>query len=106
LVLDVYRLSKAFPKDELFALISQIRRAVVSLTSNIAEGFGRNSEKEKLHFYSFAYGSLLEVQNQLLIAKDLGYIKPEEYEVLIVLAIEIGKMLQGLIRAIKKFPNC
>lgn len=106
LVLEVYRLSKLFPKEELFALVSQIRRAVVSITSNIAEGFGRNSEKEKLHFYAFAYGSLLEVQNQLLIAKDLGYVKQIEFDRLMALAFEIGKMLQSLIKAIKKFPNC
>lgn len=108
LVLGVYRLSKAFPKDEWFALVAQIRRAVVSITSNIAEGFGRNSEKEKLHFYAFAYGSLLETQNQLLIAKDLGYVKQMEMEFdeLKILAFEVGKMLQGLIKSIKNSPNC
>lgn len=78
LVLEVYKQTKKFPKDELFGLVSQIRRASVSITSNIAEGFGRFSEKEKLHFYSFAYGSLMEVQNQIIIAKDLGFINEEE----------------------------
>ena len=106
LVLGIYKLSKLFPKEELFALVSQIRRAAVSITSNIAEGFGRNSEKEKLHFYSFAYGSLLEVQNQLLIAKDLGYIKLDEVEHLKAMSFEIGKMLQSLIRTIKRSSNC
>lgn len=74
LVILIYMLTKQFPRDEQFGLTSQIRRAVVSITSNIAEGFSRNSYREKLQFYSMALGSLTEVQNQLLIAKDVGYL--------------------------------
>src|SRR3989344_224377 len=70
LVLMVYKFTKNFPKNELFGLTSQLRRAVVSITSNIAEGFSRFSYKEKIQFYSIAFGSLTEVQNQLLISKD------------------------------------
>ncbi|MBI5530273.1 MAG: four helix bundle protein [Candidatus Doudnabacteria bacterium] len=101
LVLDVYKLTKKFPKDELFGLVSQLRRAAVSITSNIAEGFGRFSEKEKLHFYSFSYGSLLEVNNQILVAKDLGYMSEEEKQKVVMLSIEVGKMLQTLMARIK-----
>ncbi len=102
LVLAVYLLTKKFPREELFALTSQLRRAIVSLTSNIAEGFGRFSEKEKLHFYSFAYGSLLEAQNQMLIAKDLGYISALELENINKLSTEVSKMLQVLVKKIKE----
>lgn len=100
-VLLVYKITRLFPKEELFGLASQIRRATVSITSNIAEGFGRSSIKEKVHFYSYAYGSLLEVQNQVLIAKDLKYLQKDDYDKLVMLSIEIGKMLQGLIKKIK-----
>ncbi len=105
LVLEVYKQTKKFPKDELFGLVSQIRRASVSITSNIAEGFGRFSEKEKLHFYSFAYGSLMEVQNQIIIAKDLGFINEEEMSNIVPLATEVAKMLQVLISRIKLKSN-
>ena len=105
LVLEVYRMTKKFPKEELFALVSQIRRAVVSVTSNIAEGFGRTSKKEKLHFYSFAYGSLLEVRNQLFVAKDLNYIAENEFIQVSDCAIEISKMLQGLMKKINLSPS-
>ncbi len=105
LVLEVYKQTKKFPKDELFGLTSQVRRASVSITSNIAEGFGRFSEKEKLHFYSFAYGSLLEVQNQTMIAKDLGYIRETELSEILSSSVEVAKMLQSLIVKIKNNPN-
>lgn len=74
LVLLIYKITKQFPHEEQFGLTNQIRRAVVSITSNIAEGFSRSSYKEKSQFYSISLGSLTEVQNQLLIARDLKYI--------------------------------
>ena len=74
-VLLVYTVSRVFPKEELFALTSQIRRAAVSIPSNIAEGYGRPSGKDRVHFFWIAKGSLLEVESQFLIAKDLGYLK-------------------------------
>lgn len=73
-VLQMYILTKTFPNDELFGLVSQMRRAAVSVTSNIAEGFSRSSSKEKVRFYSIASGSAIELQNQLLISLDVGYI--------------------------------
>jgi len=75
LVLMIYKISKSFPKEEIFGLTSQIRRAAISITSNIAEGFSRKSYLEKIQFYFTSLGSLSEVQSQLLIAKDVNYFK-------------------------------
>lgn len=99
LVLAVYGETKAFPKEELFGLSSQLRRAAVSITSCLAEGFSRSSWKDKRHFYSMALGSLTEVQNQLLIAKDLSYIVPEKYVDLHGLTVVVHKLINGLIKS-------
>lgn len=69
----IYKLTQGFPKAELFGLVSQIRRAAISIPSNIAEGYGRRSDKEYLQFYSFSYGSALELETQLFIAQKLGF---------------------------------
>lgn len=82
LALAIYMLTDEFPKSELFGLTSQLRRAAVSVSSNLAEGFGRDSQKDKEHFYVMASGSLYEVKSQLLLARDLGYIaKPAFIEI-------------------------
>ena len=104
LVLTVYRLSKKFPKDELFGLTNQIRRAAVSITSNIAEGFGRNSAKEKHQFYSIARGSVTEVQNQLLVAKDVAYITPDEFSEADTQADLVHKIITGLAKSTRFLP--
>lgn len=70
----VYQLTKSFPQDELFAMTSQLCRASYSVSANIAEGFGRKTKNDKLHFYTIAYGSLLEVKNYLYLAQKLNYI--------------------------------
>ncbi len=101
LVIDIYKITDKFPNNEIFGLTSQLRRAAVSITSNIAEGFSRRSSKEKSQFYFTALGSLTELQNQILIAKDIGYIKPETYEDLENRSIEIGKMINGLLNNFK-----
>ncbi len=80
LVKDVYRLQQKFPQEEKFALGDQIRRSTISITSNIAEGSGRNSIKEKIHFVEIAFGSMMESFSQLQNAQDLGYITSEEVE--------------------------
>ncbi len=98
-VLLVYKMTTTFPKDEVFGLTSQLRRAAVSITSNIAEGFSRNSSKEKIQFYSIAKGSLTEAQSQLFIARDVGYINKDDFDVLARQAVTVGKILTGLIRA-------
>ena len=99
IVLDVYKLTKIFPREELFGLISQLRRAVISVTSNIAEGFSRSTAKDKAYFYAVSLGSLTEVQNQLLIARDLGYITKDQYIALLFKIIETIRMTNGLIKS-------
>ena len=99
LVIMIYDITKSFPKTELFGLTDQIRRAAVSITSNIAEGFSRQSYKEKVQFYSIASGSITEIQNQLEIAKDVGYLTESKYTESYDLSVKVHKILNGLIRA-------
>ena len=101
LVLMIYAATKKFPKEEIFGLVMQIRRAAISFTSNIAEGFSRNSYKEKLQFYSIALGSLTEVQNQLLIARDIGYLSQKEFGDIAQQTVEVSKVTNGLIKKSK-----
>lgn len=102
LVLWVYALLKAFPKEEIFVLVSQMKRCAISITSNIAEGFGRNTYKEKIQFYSIARGSVTELQNQLIIAKDVGFIKNDEnYNKIFDQTIKVHKIINGLIKKSK-----
>ena len=101
LVLMVYETTKSFPKDELFGLTNQMRRAAVSITSNIAEGFSRQSYKEKTQFYSMSLGSLSEVQNQLLISRDIKYLDDKTFYKIADRTILINKLLNGLIKSIK-----
>ena len=96
LVVKVYAVQSSFPPFEKYGLGDQIRRAVVSIPSNIAEGSSRISIKEQLHFIEIAYGSLMEVYCQLLLACDLKYVKEHEIEESITLITAIGKMLNGL----------
>ena len=103
LVLDIYRLTKKFPKEEIFGLVSQMRRAAVSVTSNIAEGFGRQGYKEKIQFFYVAQGSLIELKNQLLIARDIGYISIVDFTKISEQADQTHKLLQGLITKSKSF---
>lgn len=101
LVLMIYKITKEFPKEEVFGLTAQIKRAAVSFTSNIAEGFSRNSYKEKSQFYAIALGSLTEIQNQLLIARDVGYLSQKEFIVIADQTVEISKITNGLIKKTK-----
>lgn len=96
LVRDVYRLQQKFPKYETYALGDQIRRSASSVTSNIAEGSGRNSFKEKSHFIEIAYGSLMEAFSQLQIAQDLGYLTQDDIDGIRPSFISVAKMLSGL----------
>lgn len=96
LVVDVYHLLDEFPKFEKYALCDQIRRAIVSVPSNIAEGCGRISIKEQVHFLEIAYGSLLEAFNQLLIAIELNYITEKSVEEIKPTIDAVAKMLNGL----------
>lgn len=99
LVVDVYHLLDEFSKFEKYALCDQIRRAVVSVPSNIAEGSGRKSLKEQIHFLEISYGSLMETYNQLLIAIDLTYITEESVEAIKPRIDSVAKMINGLSNA-------
>ncbi|MDP3799987.1 MAG: four helix bundle protein, partial [bacterium] len=98
LVLYIYGITKKFPKDEMFGLTSQLKRCSVSITSNIAEGFSRQYYKEKLQFYSMALGSVTELQNQIFIARDVGYINDLDFNSCSDLAINVHKIINGLIK--------
>lgn len=93
-----YIATKNFPKEELFGLTNQIRRAVVSVTSNISEGFSRQSLKEKIQFYSISLGSLTEVQNQTLIARDIKYLNKEDFNQIALQSILVSKLINGLVK--------
>ena len=97
-----YKLLKKFPKEEQYALCDQLRRAVVSIPSNIAEGCGRETQKEQTHFLNIAYGSLMEIYSQLDVACDLGYITNHEFEQMEVMVNEEAKMLAGMIKKRKE----
>ncbi|MCX6762057.1 MAG: four helix bundle protein [Candidatus Moranbacteria bacterium] len=97
-VLIVYKVTEKFPSKEIFGLTNQMRRAAVSITSNIAEGFSRNTSKDKYQFYCMAHGSLTELQNQLIIARDTKYLKKEEFDKLAAQSIRVAKLISGLKR--------
>jgi|SRR3989344_1466878 len=101
LVLLIYRITKSFPSDEKFGLYDQMRRCVVSITSNIAEGFSRRSRKEKTQFFYMSLGSLTELQNQLLIARDLCYISNETFKDTAEKTVIVSKLINGLIKSLK-----
>jgi four helix bundle protein len=102
LVKEVYIILDKFPKCEVYALGDQLRRAVVSVPSNIAEGTGRFSVKEKIHFLEISYGSLTETLCQLDIANDLGYITEEDFKIIKEKISVIGKQLSGLRTSFQK----
>ena len=98
IVIAIYRMTRMFPKEEAFGLSSQLRRAAVSFTSNIAEGFSRATKRDKAHFYTIALGSLTEVQNQIIIARDVGLLGAIESDDLLRASIELHKMTNGLMK--------
>ncbi len=96
LVVDVYKLLKQYPAEERYALCDQIRRAAISITSNIAEGMSRYSDKEKVHFLEIAYASMMEVESQLDISVDLEYISKEQFATTAESIHSVGKQLSAL----------
>lgn len=102
LVKLVYELTRSFPNDELYGLTNQIRRCVISVPSNIAEGVGRQSNKETIHFLFIAKGSLNEVETQLYLSFDLGYISEEELKNILEKVISNKKLINGFINYYKK----
>jgi four helix bundle protein len=105
LVTAIYHATRDFPKDEQFGLTSQVRRAAVSIPSNVAEGQGRLSEKEFRYFLGQARGSLMEVETQLQIALNLGYLESGKTSILLKACAEIGRILNGLLASICKPAN-
>jgi four helix bundle protein len=102
LVEAVYTVTKTFPKEEIYGLTSQLRRAAVSIPSNIAEGQGRRSSGEFAHFLSIAHGSLREVETQTLIAERLEYISKQSSMDLMALTSEVGRLLNGLSNSLQR----
>jgi four helix bundle protein len=102
LVVEVYRLAETFPRDERYGLVQQVKRAGVSIASNIAEGHGRDHLGDYLRQLSVANGSLMELETQFLIALRMGYLSNEDGDQVLGHASEVGRMLSGLVRALKK----
>jgi len=102
LVADVYLLTKTFPKEELYGLVSQMRRAAVSIPSNIAEGRAKRSTRDYIRFVNIAYGSAAELETQMLIAKRLEFAVSERSDAILSELSEIGKMLNGLLLSLEK----
>jgi four helix bundle protein len=100
LVTEIYRVTQKFPKEEIFGLVSQLRRAAVSVPSNIAEGQGRLMEKEFRQFLRNARGSLSELETQILIAQNLGYLDEPDFKNLSSMIAEVGRVLNGLLSSV------
>lgn len=105
LTLLIYKDTRSFPKLETFGLISQLRRAVVSIESCIAEGFSRYHYKDRLNFYYDSRGSIAEVQTQSIIAKDLGYLDKLRFEEIMIQPEKVGVILGGLIRSTERLAG-
>ncbi len=105
LVVSIYAASQSFPKHEIYGLSSQMRRAAISIPSNVAEGKGRSTDRDRAHFFSQARGSLLELETQVLIAQELHYLKPDETQGILNLSKQTGQMLNALIKSIRPKDN-
>jgi len=99
LALEVYQVTRSFPREEMYGLTSQVRRAAVSAVSNIAEGKGRASDKELLRFLGIAKGSLFELETQIALSESLSYLSKNDAQALIGKVTETGKLVSGLMRA-------
>jgi four helix bundle protein len=101
LAFQVYVISKIFPREELFSLVSQMRRAAISVPANIVEGYSRASNKEKIQFYNIAKGSLTELEYYLDFSLRLNYLNKDQYNLLIKLRNEVGRLLNGFIKSLQ-----
>jgi len=102
LTINVYELTRSFPREEIYGLTSQLRRAAISIPSNIAEGQGRRTPKQFLYFLNIAYGSLQETETQIILAARLGYLQPEQETQLLEPCAEIGKLINGLTKSLRR----
>lgn len=105
LVLAIYSITKTFPKEEIFSLTNQVRRASVSIAANISEGYKKKTVPNKLNFINIAEGSLEEVKYYIILSKDLKYIDEKNYEQLYIYAEEVGRLISGYEKAISKRLN-
>jgi len=101
LVREIYDVTRAFPREELYGLTSQLRRAAVSVPSNIAEGQARFSQREFCHFLSHARGPLVEIETQIVIAEDLAYLSAVRANAVLMASAELGRILNGLIASVR-----
>jgi four helix bundle protein len=101
LVQLVYDITKTYPKEEIYALTNQTRRAAISIPSNIAEGQGRRSKNDFLNCLGIAYGSLCELETQLILGQRLGYLNPDETTRVLEVAAEVGRLINGLCRSLE-----
>lgn len=101
LAVMVYEVTKVFPHDEIFGITSQIRRAATSVSANIAEGFGRSTLKDKLHFYTIAYGSLLETKNFLYLTQRLGYLSNVQLDDMLTQVVSCQKLINACKRSLR-----
>lgn len=99
MVLFAYKVTKTFPQDERYSLVDQMRRSAVSITSNIAEGFGRSTGKDKKQFYAIAQGSVYELESQFLVSKDLGYVSPSDFVKFQTMSSEVIRILSGIMKS-------
>ena len=97
-IIDIYQITKKYPENEKYGLVSQLNRAAVSVVSNIAEGCSRTTNKDRAHFTQIAYGSMMEIVCQLIISKELGYLSQNDYDLLRKKAEEITNKLNALRR--------
>jgi four helix bundle protein len=105
IVINIYKITKLFPKEELFCLVSQIRRAAISIPANIAEGAGRGSRIDFNRFLQISFRSISELEYELMLSNELGYINKDSYKKIEASIEEVKKMLSGLIKSIKKTIN-
>lgn len=105
LTIVIYKLTKNFPREETFGLTSQIRRSSLSIGANIAEGFSRISQREKVQFYSISLGSVTETENHSLVARDLGYIHQADFFDLEKQTMKVNKLFNGLIKSARMMDN-
>ncbi len=102
LVKAIYACTSVFPKEEIYGLTSQMRRAAVSIPSNLADGHSRHTTKEYLRYVRVAYGSLAELETQCYLAQELGFLKPDAYKEIVLSSAELGRMMNSLMQSLQK----
>lgn len=105
LALEIYVVTKKFPKSEIYGLSSQMRRAAIAIPSNIAEGYTRRHRAEYLQFIRIAFGSGAELETQLLLACEIGFVNEKDFRKLDSMLTEVMKMLNGLVKSLQRNPN-